>query len=411
MKIGMIKNKKAIMIVVIGMVLLLLISTDYIVDDFGDLLFSNRDSYHMKRVKLEKNNIYKDGFQGILNDISSQVNIPKKLYIDDEDSIDIRFEVDGKIKYIDTELYGKDDNGDTKIYNIYYNKDRYNKIKVKYKDEDRRKYKRKYGENRNIEVFLKTMKVINLKNSINQLGEYESSSIYGVLYQGKRFLERGTEEVRFINRDGEVIDENVCEDIVKSTVSVYVPGENITPIRYILVNKDSEKEKISNRIENSRKISMNNGEEHVFENGDIVFKIDENIRFYLEKISKGCYSNLYNLYKVDDNNYNIVNNDIFISDFKDVYKMKFFNEKVGFLFTCENKNNGGIATLYRTDDGGESFFEVTFSNDVDSEEDYNEDDDTCDYPLDVYMEYEKVYLKLGKSIDDNGEEKIIELTQ
>ena len=31
---------------------------------------------------------------------------------------------------------------------------------------------------------------------------------------------------------------------------------------------------------------------------------------------------------------------------------KIFNEKVGFLFTCENKNNGGIATLYRTDDGG-----------------------------------------------------------
>ena len=44
-------------------------------------------------------------------------------------------------------------------------------------------------------------------------------------------------------------------------MSVYVPGENITPIRYILVNKDSEKEKISSRIENSRKISMNNGED------------------------------------------------------------------------------------------------------------------------------------------------------
>lgn len=415
MKMRKISNKKIIIILTLGISLLLIILINCISDEAGYLSLGSKNPYSVKKISLVSNNIYDTGFQGILDDISSELKIPEELYLESDDYIDIQFEANGTIKYINAELYGKDDDGNTKIYEIYYNKDRYNKMKVKYKNTDSDKYKNRYNESKSVKTLLDTMKAIKIKDSINQLQENnsdESDNIYGVFYSGKRLWKEGTEGIRYIDNNGKIIDNSVIEyDIVERTVSVYVPGEEkVNPIRYILIDNDEYKEDTGSDIIKNCDVAIGNGEQQISEKGDIVFKIDENIKFYLEKVSKKSGGTIYNLYKVNGETYDIINKDIFISKFQDVYRMKFLSEELGFLFV--SKGSGSVGILYRTEDGGKSFWEVKYYEDIENNIAFEGEDGEgmiFGFPLDVYKEDENVYLKVGESIDNSEEGITIQL--
>lgn len=78
MKMRKISNKKIIIILTLGMSLLLIILINCISDEAGYLSLGSKNSYSMKKISLVSNNIYDTGFQGVLDDISSELKISEK---------------------------------------------------------------------------------------------------------------------------------------------------------------------------------------------------------------------------------------------------------------------------------------------------------------------------------------------
>ena len=65
-----------------------------------------------RSVKLERDNIYKYGVEGIFEDINKKYTLPKKLYMPDDFTLE--FKSDGTITSFDTFLYGKNAAGKRK---------------------------------------------------------------------------------------------------------------------------------------------------------------------------------------------------------------------------------------------------------------------------------------------------------
>ena len=78
MKRRKINNKKTIMILTLLISLLFLILINCISDEAGYLLLRFKNPYSMKKISLVSNNIYDTGFQGVLDDISSELKISEK---------------------------------------------------------------------------------------------------------------------------------------------------------------------------------------------------------------------------------------------------------------------------------------------------------------------------------------------
>lgn len=78
MKRRKISNKKTIMILTLLISLLFLILINCISDEAGYLLLRFKNPYSMKKISLVSNNIYDTGFQGVLDDISSELKISEK---------------------------------------------------------------------------------------------------------------------------------------------------------------------------------------------------------------------------------------------------------------------------------------------------------------------------------------------
>lgn len=78
MKMRKISNKKIIIILTLGMSLLLIILINCISDEAGYLSLDSKSPYSMEKISLVSNNIYDTGFQGVLDDISSELKISEK---------------------------------------------------------------------------------------------------------------------------------------------------------------------------------------------------------------------------------------------------------------------------------------------------------------------------------------------
>lgn len=66
------------MILTLLISLLFLILINCISDEAGYLLLRFKNPYSMKKISLVSNNIYDTGFQGVLDDISSEFKISEK---------------------------------------------------------------------------------------------------------------------------------------------------------------------------------------------------------------------------------------------------------------------------------------------------------------------------------------------
>lgn len=101
------KNKKTIFIIIIAFLALILgyrffISGSKIEETISRKLFKSEKNI---TVKLSNTNIYTNGIDDIISDISKKVSLPKELYISGD--LKILFKDDGTITSIDALLYGE----------------------------------------------------------------------------------------------------------------------------------------------------------------------------------------------------------------------------------------------------------------------------------------------------------------
>lgn len=308
----------------------------------GKLSWVLHDLGHKKEIKLEHNNIYEDGIEGLFNDINDKVHMPETLYVSDDFSLE--FDSDGTIQSIYGFLYGKNDKDELESYLISYDSNKSKKIIISlngYVNAD-------FNEDKRLEPLIDTMKAIPLKETVSNWNENQ----YGILYYGKRSFGFNKEGIVYIDSEGNTKSPGeIHSEIIGYTVSVYVPGKEdiYTPVRYNLVEDlNNIKGDKLNKNENRKPMSTANSE-------DKEFYLSDSIGYKLRVVGAAAGSRFYSLEGTKDGGatWDIINEDPFMGRGGGASGVAFINEKLGFI--ALSHSGGSYGELYRTEDGGLSF--------------------------------------------------------
>ena len=74
-----------------------------------------------KEIKLEHNNLFENGVEGVLMDLDEALELPEELYI--ANKYQVTFDESGTIQSIYAFIYGKNEDGEKKTYLIDYDAD------------------------------------------------------------------------------------------------------------------------------------------------------------------------------------------------------------------------------------------------------------------------------------------------
>ncbi|SFB02465.1 hypothetical protein [Clostridium frigidicarnis] len=314
----------------------------------GKLSWFIDDVKNKKSVNFEHNNVYKDGVEGIFNDISKKYNLPDKVYM--SNGFNINFNSDGTIISFETFVYGKNDKGKEETYLIYYDKKKSKDITL----ELNRKVNADYNDDKLLEPLISTVKAISIEDTVSEWKESE----YGLVYYGKRNWGFNTDGIVNVDEKGNkqpVI--NTTSEIIGYTVSVFVPGKEneYTPVRYNLkCNSDWSKSttppKESNIEKNSQKSNKDNEE----------FYLSKEVGYRLDITGAAAGSRFYSISGTVDGGkeWKVINDDPFLGSSGWASGITFINDKLGFL--CLSHSGGSNGELYRTENGGVSYKKVVF---------------------------------------------------
>lgn len=370
----------------------------------GKLSWFLNDLKYKKTVTFKHNNVYKDGIDGILNDIDKKIDLPDKLYV--KSSFDLKFAADGTITVFDTYLYGKSDTGGEKNYLISYNKKKSERITVYIQDTNKYKYK----ESKIIQPLVEATRNISIQNVIHswKTDGYEE---FGILYQGIRSWGYNTDGIKYIDANENTLSAELSSinetEIVNYSISIYLPGkepgENLDangknnkvyiPFRYLVVddianiyqsNKNAS-EILSSELPKEDTSDINSGYKEL-KDGTLEFYLTNNIAYRLVVIDAALGSRFYALDKIDnEKNWVRINEDPYAGSVGVASGIKFINENLGFIILSHS--GGSYGELYRTEDGGETFRQVNFQ------------DDKLDYPDLPYEQNGSLYVNVGQGND------------
>ena len=362
----------------------------------GKLSWKIEEWESSRQIKFLHNNIYKDGIQGIFDDLKKELNLPSELYIANKFSLE--FEEDGTITEIYSFFYGREANGEEHTYLLDYNRNKSSKLTVwldGYAECN-------YEDSMKIEPMFQILDRVDIKKHVQEWNDENGVNHFGLLYYGYRSF-ASTEEIVAVNEDGSIdaIEYGIPpEDISGYEVSLYVPEqEGITPVRYMnmweKVNTENSEEKGQDKTYEIGTCTTDPAD------GTLCFYMNQNQGWRLIVADAACGSRFYQMEFTDNggNAWGKINEDPFIGDTGVAEGIVFFDQELGFI-------GMGTATeeysdLYVTKDGGKSFVSIKLPmqeipEDVIGIEDY-------DYEYLPYMEESVINLVLGK--EKNSQEK------
>ena len=194
----------------------------------GELSWYLKELEDKRSVTLVHDNIYESGVEGILKDIRDKVKLPEKLCL--ATSFNLHFTSDGRIRTLDTMLYGFDENGDfVDSYLITYNAARSKKIDIYLGGSAGAVF----DIDKDFKPLVEAVSVMPLKETV---AEWSGQESYGILYYGMREW-FSSEGIRHLNYRGESRLPSAEEFYFSGySVSVFCPDdEAIQPVRYMYV--------------------------------------------------------------------------------------------------------------------------------------------------------------------------------
>lgn len=323
----------------------------------GKLAWVIEEFRNHKTVKFTHNNIYKDGVQGIFEDINKKFNLPKKLYM--TDGFTLNFKKDGTITSFDTFIYGENDSKKEETYLISYDENKSNKINVILRGNSNGDY----NDDKLIEPLIETIKAIPLQKTVQNW----NSENYGLVYYGKRNWGYNTDGIVDVYKDhAERKVDEANSEIIGYTVSIFVPGKEkeITPIRYNLIcDEEWSKSKTPPKDENDNTVKYSPSEDNPKpENNNEQFYASKEVGYRLDVTGAALGSRSYSLSKTTDGgkSWKLINTDPFNGMLGGAAGVTFINDKLGFV--ALSISAGASGDLYRTDDGGKTFKKVSYAN-------------------------------------------------
>lgn len=328
-----------------------------------------------KEVKLEHNNLFEDGLEGILTDLDEALDLPEELYI--ANKYQITFDENGTIQSIYTFLYGKDQNGEKKTYLVDYDADSSPNMTVWIDGNANGEYQ----ADMRLSPMLEIMKNADWENQVKGWSEAisnttEDEQIYELLYFGRRSFQLST-GLRYLSGDvdGDGIDagsNNIYMlrnggEIVGFEVSLHIPEmDSITPVRYIMepayISQEVlDRENVMQQVEESKDAESWTLDQS---DGTMYFFLDDQTGWRLVVADAAAGSRFYVMEKTVNGgtSWERINADPFGSQLGVTEGLIFFDESFGIAGLTGASQS--YSALYVTRDGGMSFEKIELPMDT-----------------------------------------------
>ncbi len=316
-----------------------------------------------KRVKLEHNNIFEYGLEGILKDLEEALDLPEELYI--ANKCQVTFDKNGTIQSIYAFLYGKNEAGEKKTYLIDYDADKSHKMTV-WTDGN---VNGEYDEGMRLSPMIEILNHADWKNQVKSWSEtFLDQQIYELLYFGRRAFDTktGLQYVPGDADDSEAASEiNPVEQLISAggsvvgfEVSLHIPGLNsVTPVRYIMEPEYVSQEELNreNTAQQVDKAKDTDGWIIDQNNGMMYFLLDDNNGWRLVITDAAAGSRFYIMERTMDGGitWECINEDPFNGQSGVAEGLIFYDESFGIAGLTGASQS--FSALYITRDGGKTF--------------------------------------------------------
>ena len=144
---------------------------------------------------------------------------------------------------------------------------------------------------------------------------------------------------------------------------------------------------------------MKSGEFEILDNGEVVYKLNDNVRYYLKIIAAAAGSREYGLYRSDnDGDAWIEINPEPLATKGQGSLMIFIDEELGFISLTTNGGKNGY--LFRSEDGGYTFEEIKYNESArNANSAINEEIEYFDCPEKIYEKDGVLYMEAGQGAD------------
>lgn len=302
-----------------------------------------------KNIKLEHNNIYENGIEGIFEDLETKIDLPKELYLANQFSV--KFNYEGTITSIYSFFYGKDASGKTKTFLLDYDNRKSEKMTVWLNGNVTAEYK----ETEKMNPLFYMIDHVNLQQEIHSYNNEHGSDIYELKYFGYRELASSMDMVVVNHENSKMSSKEIeTEDGMYAgyEFSIYTPDKDgMLVARYMdgfnqIVIEEPEPE-VTYEIGKSTSVR---------EDGSVYFFLNEIQGWRLVVIDAAAGSRWYALEITSDGgkNWDRVEPDPFNGELFGVAdSIQFLDEQVGFVLMSGASESH--SSLYRTTDGAISF--------------------------------------------------------
>ena len=318
-----------------------------------------------KEIKLEHNNLFENGVEGVLMDLDEALELPEELYI--VNKYQVTFDESGTIQSIYAFIYGKKEDGEKKTYLIDYDADDSSNMTV-WIDGN---VNGEYEEDMRLSPMIEILKNSNWRNQVKRWAEsFEEQQIYELLYFGRRSF-NSEEGLRYVpgDADGDGVETGIHHfaqlrtggEMIGFEVSLYIPELNsVTPVRYIMEpeyisQKELDQENTMQQVDEAK-----DKEDWTVDqkDGTMYFFWNENSGWRLVVTDAATGSRFYVMEKTVDGGttWERINEDPFHGQLGVAEGLMFFDENFGVAGLTGASQSGSI--LFITRDGGRSFEEM-----------------------------------------------------
>ncbi len=323
----------------------------------GKLAWKIQDLIHTREVALTHTNIFDTGIEGILDDLNAALNLPEKLYIAEQFTVD--FDGTGEISAIEGFLYGKVGSDQTRTYLISYDAKKSKKIYVNmdgYASAD-------FDTDALLSPMIDVLALSNWKEQVAAWEQDYDASSYQLLYLGNRSFEIKDGLVAVSGDSSEIQKLDAGGSVKGYEVSLHMPElDTVTPVRYIANPKYTswQEQKEQELTDDSTETSSEIGKCYTNEDGIQYFYLTEQMGWRFKILDAAAGSRFYGLQQTTDggNTWEMINEDPFVGNIGVSEGLVFYDENNGIIgLTCAGQD---WSNLYRTADGGKTFTKIEF---------------------------------------------------
>ena len=323
-----------------------------------------------KEVRLEHNNIFKDGVNGIVEDLDRALTLPEQLYL--TNTWQMTFDENGTIQTFSAFVYGKDEKEKKKTYLIDYDAGKNKAMTVWINGENNGSY----DEEKRLEPMITILNYADYEEKVKQWANLYENKTYEIKYTGYSHFS-AMDGLQYLPGDvnGDGIDDttasllqlNAGGEIAGFSVSLSVSGEATPPpVHYIMEpeyisQKEQMQEQQNKHIEESKDAEGWTVDDT---DGSMYFFLDDSRGWRLKVMDAAAGSRFYGMEATKDGGltWEMINDDPFGGEIGVTEGLIFFDENWGFAGLTGASQS--YSSVYVTRDGGATMEKIQLPMDT-----------------------------------------------